>query len=83
VEKASPTVAERAADVAGALAPHSAELAADIYALIVREIPQLRTDNRVLALLEASVAANVPSARPGSNTGACRNAVRAQSGLAQ
>jgi DNA-binding PucR family transcriptional regulator len=59
VDQASPTVAERAADVAGALAPHSAELSADIYALIVREIPQLRTDSRVLALLEASVAENV------------------------
>jgi hypothetical protein len=66
VEKASPTVAESAADVAesaadvaGALAPYSAELSADIYALIVREIPQLRTDRRVLALLEASVAENV------------------------
>ena len=59
VDQASPTVAERAADVAGALAPHSAELSADIYALIVREIPQLHTDPRVLALLEASVAENV------------------------
>ena len=66
MEKASPTVAESAADVAesaadvaGALAPYSAELSADIYALIVREIPQLRTDRRVLALLEASVAENV------------------------
>jgi hypothetical protein len=59
VEKASPTVAESAADVAGALAPHTAELSADIYGLIVREIPQLRTDRRVLILLEASVAENV------------------------
>jgi hypothetical protein len=59
VEQASPTVAERAADVAGALAPYSAELSADIYALIVQEIPQLGTDNRILALLEASVAENV------------------------
>ena len=59
MEQASPTVAERAADVAGALAPYSAELSADIYGLIVREIPQLGTDNRILALLEASVAENV------------------------
>src|SRR4029450_13901290 len=59
VEKASPTVAESAADRPGALAPYSAELSDDIYALIVREIPQLRTDNRILALLEASVAENV------------------------
>ena len=59
MEKASPTVAESAADVAGALAPHTAELSADIYGLIVREIAQLRTDRRVLTLLEASVAENV------------------------
>jgi len=50
---------ELLADVAGALAPHSAELSADIHALIVREIPELRTDSRVLTLLEASVAENV------------------------
>jgi DNA-binding PucR family transcriptional regulator len=59
VERASPTVAQHAADVSGALAPHTAELSADIYQLIVREIPQLRTDRRVLTLLEASVAENV------------------------
>jgi hypothetical protein len=34
-------------------------LSADIYELIVRGIPQLRTDSRVLALLDASVAENV------------------------
>jgi hypothetical protein len=59
VERARPTVAQHAADVAGALAPHTGELSADIYQLIVREIPQLRADSRVLALLEASVAENV------------------------
>ena len=59
VDRASPTVAQHAADVAGALAPHTAELSADIYELIVREIPQLRTDSRVLTLLQASVAENV------------------------
>jgi DNA-binding PucR family transcriptional regulator len=41
------------------VAPHTAELSADIYELIVREIPQLRSDRRVLTLLEASVAENV------------------------
>jgi DNA-binding PucR family transcriptional regulator len=41
------------------LPPHTAELSADIYQLIVREIPQLGTDNRIVALLEASVAENV------------------------
>jgi hypothetical protein len=35
--------------------PRAAEISADIYQLIVREIPQLRGDGRVLALLEASV----------------------------
>jgi hypothetical protein len=59
VERAGPTVAQHAADVSGAVAPHTAELSADIYGLVVREIPQLRTDRRVLTLLEASVAENV------------------------
>jgi DNA-binding PucR family transcriptional regulator len=59
VERAGPTVAQHAADVSGALASRTAELSADIYQLIVRDIPQLRTDGRVLALLEASVAENV------------------------
>jgi PucR C-terminal helix-turn-helix domain len=52
-------VAQSAADVAGALAPRAAELSADVYELIVREIPQLRADRRVLTLLEASVGENV------------------------
>jgi len=34
-------------------------MSADIYGLIVREIPQLRGDERVLTLLESSVAENV------------------------
>jgi DNA-binding PucR family transcriptional regulator len=34
-------------------------MSADIYGLIVREIPQLRSDTRVLTLLEASVGENV------------------------
>ena len=59
VDRASPAVAQSAEEVAGALAPRTAALAADIYDLIVREIPQLRTDSRVLALLEASVGENV------------------------
>jgi DNA-binding PucR family transcriptional regulator len=59
VDVEGPTVAQHAADVAGTLAPHTAELSADIYELIVRDISQLRADSRVLALLEASVAENV------------------------
>ncbi len=59
VDRSSPTVAESAADVSGALAPRAAELSASIYDLIVREISHLRADSRVLTLLEASVGENV------------------------
>src|SRR6266511_2696132 len=59
VDRSSPTVAHSAAEVAGALAPRIAELSAEIYDLIVRDIPQLRADRRVLTLLEASVGENV------------------------
>ena len=59
MERAGPAVAQHAAEVAGALGPQSAELSADIYQLIVQAIPQLRTDDRVLALLDASVTENV------------------------
>ena len=48
-----------ASEVSAALVPHAEEMSADIYRLIVREIRQLDHDQRVLALLEASVAANV------------------------
>jgi DNA-binding PucR family transcriptional regulator len=46
-------------EVSGSLTPRTAEVSADIYGLIVREIPQLRGDKQVLALLEASVGENV------------------------
>jgi DNA-binding PucR family transcriptional regulator len=59
VDRSSPSVAQSAADVSAALTPRAAEISADIYHLIVREIPQLRGDKRVLALLEASVGGNV------------------------
>jgi DNA-binding PucR family transcriptional regulator len=59
VDRSSPTVAHSAAEVAGALASRTLELTADIYQLIVGEIPQLRADRRVLALLQASVGENV------------------------
>jgi hypothetical protein len=58
----SPTAAESAAGVAGALVSRTAEVSADVYQLIVREIPQLNTDSRVLTLLEASVRENVATA---------------------
>ena len=59
MDRSSPSVARSASDVAGALTPRTAEISADVYGLIVREIPQLRGDGRVLTLLEASVGENV------------------------
>jgi hypothetical protein len=59
MNSSSPSAAESAAEVSAALAPRAVELSADIYQLIVREIPQLRSDKRVLELLEASVGENV------------------------
>jgi PucR C-terminal helix-turn-helix domain/GGDEF-like domain len=60
MDRSSPSAAESASAVsAAALDPRAAEMSADIYGLIVREIPQLRSDKRVLALLESSVAENV------------------------
>ena len=50
---------QSASDVSGSLTPRTAEMSADIYGLIVRQIPQLRGDKRVLTLLEASVGENV------------------------
>jgi hypothetical protein len=41
VDRSSPTAAQSAAEVSGALAGRTSELSADIYDLIVREIPQL------------------------------------------
>jgi len=59
MDRSSPSAAESASAVSAALDPRAAEVYADIYGLIVREIPQLRSDKRVLALLESSVAENV------------------------
>jgi DNA-binding PucR family transcriptional regulator len=59
VDRSSPSVAQGAAAVSDAIAPRAAELSAEIYDLLVREISELRSDRRVLALLEASVAENV------------------------
>jgi DNA-binding PucR family transcriptional regulator len=59
MDRSSPSAAESAAEVTAALAPRADEMAADIYHLIVREIPHLHNDKRMLALLEASVAENV------------------------
>ena len=59
VDRSSPSAAESASEVSAALVPRTAEMSADIYQLIVRDIPHLRDDKRVLALLEASVGENV------------------------
>jgi PucR C-terminal helix-turn-helix domain/GGDEF-like domain len=59
VDSSSPSAAEHSAEVGGALVPRTAEMSADIYRLIVDEIPQLHGDRRVLKLLEASVSENV------------------------
>jgi DNA-binding PucR family transcriptional regulator len=59
MDPSRPSAVESASDVSAALAPRTAEISADVYQLIVRDIPQLRDDKRVLTLLEASVAENV------------------------
>ncbi len=59
MDRSSPSAAESASEVSAALTPRVVEMSADIYGLIVREIPDLRNDKRVLTLLEASVAENV------------------------
>jgi len=59
VDSSNTSAAESVSDVSAALVPRTAEVAADIYRLIVREIPLLRGDKRVLTLLEASVGENV------------------------
>jgi len=57
-----PAVIQSVSDVTAALTPRAAEVAADIYDLIMREIPPLRSDTRMLALLDASVSENVATA---------------------
>jgi len=68
--------------VAGALAPRTDEISTDVYQLIVEEIPKLRTDTRVLALLAASVGENVATVlhvlRHGIDVGEVRAPAAAQ-----
>ena len=47
------------ADVAAAVARRSAAVSGDVYEVILREVPQLRDDIPVLALLASSVDSNV------------------------
>ena len=62
MDTSPPPASQRAPEVATTLAGRVGEVSADVYQLIVREIPQLRADSRVLALLDASVAENVSTA---------------------
>jgi PucR C-terminal helix-turn-helix domain/GGDEF-like domain len=55
----SPAVAGLVADVAAAVTCRAAEVYGDVYEVIIREIPQLRDDKPVLALLSSSVRSNV------------------------
>jgi hypothetical protein len=61
MDRSNPSAAGSASEVSAALVPRTAELAADIYQLIVREITALRGDQRILALLEASVPLRSPA----------------------
>ncbi len=54
-----PAVAGLVADVAAAVARRSAVVSADVYEVILREIPELGEDKPVLALLASSVDSNV------------------------
>jgi DNA-binding PucR family transcriptional regulator len=54
-----PAVAELAAEVAAAVARRAPAVSADVYEVILREIPQLRDDKPVLTLLASSVDSNV------------------------
>jgi hypothetical protein len=50
----SPAVAGLVAEVAAAVGRRAAEVYGDVYEVIIREIPQLRDDKPVLALLRSS-----------------------------
>ena len=55
----SPAVAELVADVAAAVSRRVAAVSEDVYEVILREIPELRDDKPVLALLASSVHSNI------------------------
>jgi hypothetical protein len=54
-----PAVAELMAGVAAAVSRRTAAVSEDVYEVILREIPELRDDKPVLALLASSVHSNV------------------------
>jgi DNA-binding PucR family transcriptional regulator len=55
----SPAIAEVMGDIATAVARRAAAVREDVYETILREIPQLRDDKPVLALLASSVDSNI------------------------
>ncbi|HMD92056.1 MAG TPA: hypothetical protein VKG80_05375, partial [Trebonia sp.] len=54
-----PAVAELTANVAAAVARRAAAVYEDVYETIIRDIPQLRDDKPLLALLASSVHSNI------------------------
>ena len=54
-----PAVTELVADVAAAVSRRAAVVSEDVYEVVLREIPELRDDKPVLALLSSSVHSNV------------------------
>jgi PucR-like helix-turn-helix protein/diguanylate cyclase with GGDEF domain len=59
VDMDGPAAAELVADVAAAVSRRAAAVSEDVYEVILREIPELRDDKSVLALLVSSVHSNV------------------------
>ena len=55
VDMDSPAVVELLAGVAAAVSRRAAAVSEDVYEVILREIPELRDDKPVLALLASSV----------------------------
>jgi hypothetical protein len=55
----SPAVAGLVADIAAAVSRQVAMVSEDVYEVVLREIPELRDDKPVLALLSSSVDSNV------------------------
>jgi PucR C-terminal helix-turn-helix domain/GGDEF-like domain len=59
VDMDRPAVAELVADVAAAVSRRAAAVSADVYEVVLREVPELRDDKSVLDLLSSSVHSNV------------------------
>jgi len=59
VDNDVPAVADLVADVAAAVSRQVAVVSEDVYEVVLREIPELRDDKPVLALLSSSVHSNV------------------------